>query len=212
MTPALPLPFGVIRRLLVGSPAGMLAAAARPHDPADYAHPELDGSGPVAADFPLGKTAPGASLDRWPARPLDGCTEPLAAGVPDLRGVWEVYQGRMTGHVERIEQAGNRICITTGGLVHDMYCDGTLENGVDDIGGFGDDRIRVAATFEDGVHKLRPGGRWIVMVTRRLDGDELRWRYGPFRNKLRRLTEPPLDHPATAAAAAAADAAAQAGR
>lgn len=27
------------------------------------------------------------------------------------------------------------------------------------------------------------------MVTRGLEGDELRWRYGPFRNKLRRLTE-----------------------
>ena len=133
---------------------------------------------------------------------MDGCTEPLPAGVPDLRGVWEVYDGRMKGHVERIEQAGNRICITTGGLVHDMYCDGTLENGVDDIAGFDGGRIRVAATFENGVHKLRPWAKRIVMVTRSLHGNEMRWRYGPFRNKLRRLTEPPLDHPATAAAAA----------
>ncbi|MDP6605423.1 MAG: hypothetical protein QF664_04075 [Dehalococcoidia bacterium] len=204
MTPAIPV--RTIRRLLAGNPAGVLAAAPRPHDPADYERPELDGAGPVAADFPLGKTAPGATLERWPARVMDGCTEPLAAGVPDMRGVWEVYRGRMTGHVERIEQAGNRICITTGGLVHDMYCDGTLEHGVDDIAGLGGERIRVAATFEKGVHKLRPGGRWIVMVTRRLDGNELRWRYGPFRNRLRRLTEPPLDHPATARAAAAAEA------
>lgn len=179
------------------------AAAARPHDPADYTIPELDGSGPTTVDFPLGKTAPGASLDVWAPRVLDGCTEPLAPGVPDLRGVWEVYDGRMKGHVERIEQAGNRICITTGGLVHDMNCDGTLENGVDDVSGFDGGRIRVAATFEDGVHKLRPWGRFVA-VTRQLEGDELRWRYGPFRNKLRRLTEPPLDHPATAAAAEAA--------
>ena len=62
-----------------------------------------------------------------PDRVMAGCTEPLPPGVPDLRGVWEVYEGRMKGHVERIEQAGNRICITTGGLVHDMYCDGTLK-------------------------------------------------------------------------------------
>ncbi len=82
-----------------------------------------------------------------------------------------------------------------------MYCDGTLENGVDDIAGFEGGRIRVAATFENGVHKLRPWATRIVMVTRSLDGDEMRWRYGPFRNKLRRLTEPPLDHAATAAAA-----------
>jgi len=187
---------------LRGANRKVFAAAARPHDPLDYALPELDGSGPVATDFPLGKTQPGASLDVWPGRELDGCTEPLSPGVPDLRGVWEVYEGRMKGHVERIEQAGNRICITTGGLVHDMYCDGTLENGVDDIAGFEGGRIRVAATFDDGVHKLRPWGKWVVAVTRRLEGDELRWRYGPFRNKLRRLTEPPLDHPATAAAAA----------
>ncbi len=198
-------PLHAIRRVLAGERSKVFAAAARPHDPVDYERPDLDGSGPLATDFPLGKTAPGASLDKWADRVMDGCTEPLAAGVPDLRGVWEVYQGRMKGHVERIEQAGNRICITTGGLVHDMYCDGTLENGVDDIGGR---RIRVAATFENEVHKLRPWAKWFVMVTRRLEGDELLWRYGPFRNKLRRLTEPPLDHPATAAAAAAAAAAA----
>ena len=198
--------FQAFRRLLSGEHNKVLAAAARPHDPADYERPELDGSGPVATDFPLGKTAPGASLDVWPERAMDGCTEPLAAGVPDMRGVWEVYEGRMKGHVERIEQAGNRICITTGGLVHDMYCDGTLENGVDDMGGFEGGRIRVAATFENGIHKLRPWGKRVVFVTRRLEGDELRWRYGPFYNKLRRLTEPPLAHRATAAAAAAADA------
>ena len=192
------------RRLLAGEDNEVFAAAARPHDPLDYVPPALDGSGPVANDFPLGKTQPGASLDVWPNRVMDGCTEPLPPGVPDLRGVWEVYEGRMKGHVERIEQAGNRICITTGGLVHDMYCDGTLENGVDDIAGFEGRRIRVAATFENGVHKLRPWAKRVVAVTRRLEGDELRWRYGPFRNKLRRLTEPPLDQPATAAAAAAA--------
>jgi hypothetical protein len=196
--------FQQVRLLLGGGQSKLFAAAARPHDPADYVLPELDGSGALTADFPLGKTQPGASLDVWPARVMDGCTETLAPGVPDMRGVWEVYEGRMKGHVERIEQAGNRICITTGGLVHDMYCDGTLENGVDDIGGFDGGRIRVAATFEDGVHKLRPWAKRIVAVTRRLEGDELRWRYGPFNNRLRRLTEPPLDHPATAAAAAAA--------
>ena len=197
-------PLRLIRLFFGRNQLAVLAAAARPHDPGDYARPALDGSGPVTADFPLGKTAPGATLDEWPDRVMDGCTEPLAAGVPDLRGVWEVYEGRMKGHVERIEQAGNRICITTGGLVHDMYCDGTLENGVDDIGGLGGGRIRVAATFEDGVHKLRPWAKRVVAVTRRLEGDEMLWRYGPFRNKLRRLTEPPLGHPATAAAAAEA--------
>ena len=183
-----------------------LAAYARPHDPADYELPELDGSGPKAADIPLDRTAPDASWDVWPPRTLDGCREPLAPGAPDLRGVWECYEGRMTGHVERVEQAGNRITITTGGLVHDMFCDGTLENGVDDTVGIGGRRIRVAASFEDGVHKLRPFDKKIVAVTRRLDGEgEMVWRYGPSKNRLRRLTGPPLDHPATRAAAEAAD-------
>ena len=194
----------VIKRFVERPDNAAFAAAARPHDPADYERPELDGSGPVAADIPLDGTKPDASLHVWPQRTLDGCREPLAAGVPDLRGVWEVVDGRMNGHVERIEQAGNRITITTGGLVHDMFCDGTLENGVDDIAGFGGERIRVAATFEDGVHKLRPFAKKVVAVTRRLDGDEMIWRYGPFRNRLRRVDGPPLDHPATRAAAEAA--------
>ena len=194
----------VISQLVSRPDNDAFAAAPRPHDPADYERPELDGSGPRASDIALDGTKPGASLEVWAPRTLDGCREPLAPGAPDLRGVWEVVDGRMRGHVERIEQAGNRITITVGGLVHDMFCDGTLDNGVDDIAGFDGDRIRVAATFEDGVHKLRPFGKKIVAVTRRLDGDEMLWRYGPFRNRLRRLDSPPFDHPATRAAAEAA--------
>ena len=191
----------LIKTLTAGVDNDRFATAARPYDPADYERPELDGSGPRAADIPLDGTTAGGSLDVWPPRTLDGCREPLAEGVPDMRGVWEVTQGRMEGHVERIEQAGNRIVITTGGLVHDMFADGTLENGVDDVAGLDGEHIRVAATFEKGVHKLRPWNKRIVAVTRRLDGDELLWRYGPFRNRLCRLTEPPIDHPATRAAA-----------
>jgi len=194
----------VIRTLVARPNNEAFAAAPRPHDPADYERPELDGSGASASDLPLDGTKPGASLAVWPSRTLAECREPLVSGAPDLRGVWEVVDGRMKGHVERIEQAGNRITITVGGLVHDMFCDGTLEHGVDDVAGFGGDRIRVAATFEDGVHKLRPFGKRIVAVTRRLDGDEMVWRYGLFRNRLRRLDSPPFDHPATRAAAEAA--------
>ncbi|MDH3707887.1 MAG: hypothetical protein OES57_17615, partial [Acidimicrobiia bacterium] len=150
-------------------------AAPRPHDPLDYERPQLDGTGKSTADIPLDGTRPGASFEVWAPRTLDGCREPLAPGVPDLRGVWEVYDGRMKGHVERIEQAGNRITITSGGLVHDMFADGSLENGVDDVAGFDGAHIRVAATFEQGVHKLRPFNKRIVAVTRRLEGDEMRW-------------------------------------
>ena len=178
------------------------ASLARPHDPADYVIPPLDGSGPRAADVPVDRTASDASWNVWPPRTLDGCREPLAPGVADLRGVWECFEGPMAGHVERIEQAGNRIVITTGGLVHDMICDGTLDNGVNDTAGIGGRRIRVVARWKNGVHKLRPWNT-VVAVTRRLDpatGDMI-WRYGLRTNRLRRLSEPPLDHPATKAAA-----------
>ncbi|GJM37470.1 MAG: hypothetical protein DHS20C19_08370 [Acidimicrobiales bacterium] len=177
-------------------------ALPRPTDPGDYELPELDGSGVPVCEIPLDGTKDDASPEVWAPRTLTASREPLALGFPDLRGVWEVYEGRMTGSVHRIEQAGDRITITVGGLVHDMVCDGTLENGVDDIGGFSGSRIRVAATMEDGVHKLRPGGKRIVAVTRRLsdDGTELLWRYGPGRNRCRRLTEIPLDHAPTKAA------------
>ena len=92
------------------------AALARPHDPTDYVIPTLDGSGPKAAHVPKEVTGPDASWNVWPSRILDGCREPLVDGAADLRGVWECYEGPMKGHVERIEQAGNRIAITTGGL------------------------------------------------------------------------------------------------
>lgn len=184
-----------------------MAGYVRPIDPGDYEIPELDGSGPAAADVPVVRTAPDASWNVWPPLVLAGCREPLVAGAPDLRGVWEVVEGKMAGHVERIEQAGNRITITTGGLVHDMFCDATLENGVNDTSGIGGAQVRVAASFEGGVHKLRPFNKKIVAVTRKRDGDEMLWRYGPFRNRLRRLTKPPLEHPATRAAFEAAEAA-----
>lgn len=198
-------PLGWLRRRLNPNyvDPGPLGDLARPHDPADYEIPELDGTGPKAADISLVQTKPDATWNVWPPRVLDGCHEPLAPGAPDLRGVWECYEGRMKGHVERVEQAGNRITITTGGLVHDMFCDGTLENGQDDVAGIGGRRILVAATYEDGVHKLRPFDKKIVAVTRRLDGDEMVWRYGVTKNRLRRLEAPPLDHPATRAAAEA---------
>ena len=165
------------------------AAFARPHDPTDYFVPTLDGSGPKATHVPKGVTGPDASWNVWPLRILDGCREPLVDGAADLRGVWECYEGPMKGHVERIEQAGNRITITTGGLVHDMFCDGTLENGVNDTAGIGGRRIRVAARWKNGVHKLRPWNT-VVAVTRRLDAEngDMIWRYGRRVNRLRRLT------------------------
>lgn len=35
--------------------------------------------------------------------------------------------------LQRIEQAGDRMVVTGGGVIHDMRCDGTAEHGVNDV-------------------------------------------------------------------------------
>ncbi len=153
-----------------------------------------------AAEIPLAKTPPGGYGADMPPPLLAGCTEPLAEGVPDLRGTWRVQEvewklgaapdpDRVSDHVERIEQCGNRICITAGGVIHDMYADGTVENGVKDVAAATGAPISVVCTFEDGVHTLRPVGMDGVEVTRRLDGETLVWAYGPmFVARLERMS------------------------
>ncbi len=140
-----------------------------------------------AVDVPVAKTPPqGWVGGDWPAPVLVGCDEPLVDGAPDLRGVWSVVKGPLKGHVERLEQAGDRVVITAGGVIHDMFANGTLEGGVNDVGA-GGAPISVAARFEDGRLNLYPGDKRVVAVTRYLDGDEMVWRWGPWRNRLRRL-------------------------
>src|ERR1700749_2921638 len=111
-----------------------------------------------------------------------GCEETLVDGAPDLRRLWRdvsVDQDGedagpdhpMIGHLQRIEQCADRIVITGGGIVHDMRCDGTEENGVNDVLEFDfKTPITVVATYEDSVHTLRPVGIPIE-VTRHLEGD-----------------------------------------
>lgn len=82
--------------------------------------------------------------------------------------------------MQRIEQAGDRIIVTAGRVVHDMRCDGTVENGVHDVAEIDlTTPITVVATYEDGVHVLRPVGLPIE-VTRRRDGDQMVWTYVGF--------------------------------
>jgi hypothetical protein len=155
-----------------------------------------------ADDIPVAHTPPGG----WTTLPppvLAGCDEPLARGAPDLRGLWRVVAVDVGGapapadhpihcHVERIEQCGDRVVVTAAGVIHDMRCDGTVERGVDDVAaGRARARIRVVATFEDGVHMLRPVGLPGVEVTRRRDGAHVVWQYGAaFTARLARVAEP----------------------
>lgn len=134
-----------------------------------------------------------------PAPVLGGCDEPLVAGAPDLRGLWRVVDVEwklgdapdpipVADHVERIEQCGDRVCITSTGIIHDMRADGTVEHGVHDVAAAGGQEISVVCTFEGGVHVLRPVGLPDVEVTRRIVGEHLVWEYGPmFTARLERI-------------------------
>ncbi|MXW59687.1 MAG: hypothetical protein F4124_01240 [Acidimicrobiia bacterium] len=149
--------------------------------------PDLQSASTKAVDVPVVRTPPGRWRE-WPTLVLAGCDEPLADGAPDLRGVWQVYRGPLKGHIERNEQAGNRVVITAAGIIHDMFADGTLDGGVRDEG-VGGVQIEVAARFEEGRLNLYLRGKRLV-VTRYRDGDDLVWRYGPYKNRLRRLASP----------------------
>jgi hypothetical protein len=146
-----------------------------------------------ADDIPVGFTPPGGWTEMPPPF-LAECTEPLVAGAPDMRGTWAVVAVETDGaddpthdalgEVQRIEQCGDRVVITAGGIVHDMRADGTEENGVHDVAAADKTTpIVVVATFEDGVHVLRPVGVPLE-VRRRIDGDQLVWEYVGFTARL----------------------------
>lgn len=139
-----------------------------------------------ADDIPVAHT-PEGFWETMPSPVLAGCTEPLVDGAPDMRGLWKVVSAESSGEavdtfvgsVQRIEQCGDRVVITAGGVVHDMRCDGTHENGVNDVAARTAQPITVAASYENGVHVLRPKNMPDITVTREIVGEELIWRYGP---------------------------------
>ena len=153
-----------------------------------------------ASSIPVAHTPPGGYGDVVPPPILAGCDEPLVEGAPDLRGLWvvesvevegEVVAGhRAIGLVQRIEQAGDRLVVTAGGIVHDMRCDGTVEHGVHDVAEVDKQtEITVVAFYEDGVHVLRPVGIPIE-VCRRRDGEQIVWDYLGFTARLGRTSDP----------------------
>jgi hypothetical protein len=150
-----------------------------------------------ADDIPVATTPPGGYGDDWPDPVLVGCTEEIVPHGIDMRGTWRVVEARVDGvpvadhrilgSVQRIEQCGDRVVITAGGIIHDMRCDGTEANGVNDVAEFDKTTpITVVATFEDGVHVLRPVGLPIE-VKRWPDGDDLVWQYVGVTCRLTRL-------------------------
>jgi len=151
--------------------------------------------------IPVAHTPPGGYGSTMPPPILAGCTEPLVAGAPDLRGRWRVVVVERHGgtapdpdpllhHVERIEQCGDRLVVTAQGVIHDMRCDGTKEGGVHDVAAVDGQPIHVVASYEEGAHVLRPVGMPGIEVSRRLDGDRLVWSYaGLFIARLQRVDD-----------------------
>ena len=152
--------------------------------------------------IPVATTPPGGWSGAFPEPVLATCDEPLVAGAPDIRGMWQVAEVLVDGQTvaehpilgtfQRIEQCADRVTITAGGVIHDMRCDGTEEHGVNDVAEFDKQTsITVVASFEDGVHVLRPVGMPIE-VKRWRDGDDLMWQYVGFTCRLVRLGPPEM--------------------
>ena len=155
-------------------------------------------------EIPRARTPPGGYGTEMPGPILAGCTDPLVDGAPDLRGTWKVVDARSDGeplpdahpiwqYVERDEQAGARVVVTAGGVVHDMVADGSHEHGVNDVMAADlTTPITVAATFEDGALVLRPRDVPGVEIRRWRDGDQLVWEYHTaFTARLERLDGDP---------------------
>ena len=116
----------------------------------------------------------------------------------------------MYRHFERIEQCGDRLIVIGGGIIHDMRCDGTIEHGVHDIAARDfKTKITVVATYENGMHVLRPVVRFPLrlvarllghklIVTRRREDADMIWEYTSFTARLRRIggtdAPPPTYH------------------
>jgi hypothetical protein len=148
-------------------------------------------------EIPVAHTPPGG-WSEMPPPILAGCDDEIAEGVPDFRGTWRSFEVEVDGrpepnasHIERIEQAGLRVVITAGGVIHDMVADGSLERGVNDVSARAFVPIRVAARFEGGALVLRPNDAFVA-VTRHLEGDVLVWNVVPLKRvtRMRRVETP----------------------
>jgi len=156
----------------------------------DYCRlPELTGPLVKADDIPKAYT-PGKGYESFPQPILANCTEPLGPGSSDLRGLWQAYTG-LLGHIERIEQCGNRVVVTSAGIIHDFRTDGTLRNGSNDIEPPLNMRTCSSVNFIDGVMTHYAFGL-IPVVRRYLDGDELVWTYpGHGETRMKRICKLP---------------------
>ncbi|MFV2090697.1 MAG: hypothetical protein ACC642_08575 [Pseudomonadales bacterium] len=125
---------------------------------------------------------------------LAECSEALADGVRDLRGLWRSTTPGFD-HVERIEQCGNRTVVTAGGVIHDFFTDGTVANGSRDIEPPSCVNTWVSIEWEDGVMKFHPFGLPYTIVTREKHNDQVVWYYPRLGEvRMERICEVPEQH------------------
>ncbi len=147
--------------------------------------PVLDGNGKAAADIPKGNT-PGCAYDHYPLPVLAQCTEPLIEGAADIRGLWIGVEGGPVGHVERVEQCGRRVVVTSSGIIHDAGPNSTLGENSNDTEGsvlftIGKKeycgRTSASMIWNDDVLDFHVFGWGPVVVKRYLEGEQLVWEY-----------------------------------
>jgi hypothetical protein len=145
----------------------------------------LKGEGLLAKDIAKGNT-PGCRYDRFPAPILAACTEPLVPDAVDMRGLWQGVDGARIGHVERIEQCGARVVVTSSGLIHDSGPNSTGGLTTNDTEGavmfmLGDreycPRTSAEMVWNQGVLDFHVFGWGPVVVRRYLENDQLVWEY-----------------------------------
>lgn len=165
--------------------------------------PPLDGSGKLAREIPKGNT-PGCRYSHFPLPILADCTEPLATGADDIRGLWLGVEGGHIGHVERIEQCGRRVVVTGAGIIHDFGPNSTLGENTDDTQGsvlftVGDKeycpRTSASMIWNEGVLDFHVFGWGPVVVRRYLDGEQLVWEYADgTTTRMNRICQLPEEH------------------
>ncbi|MCX2980904.1 hypothetical protein EYC98_08510 [Halieaceae bacterium IMCC14734] len=165
--------------------------------------PQLDGSGKQAEDIAKGNT-PGCAYSHFPLPILAECTEPLPAGAEDIRGLWHAVEGAHRGHVERVEQCGSRVVVTSSGIIHDYGPNSSAGLNTNDTEGAvlfsvgaRDFCMRTSASmiWEEGVLNFYAFGWGPKVVARYLEGDQMVWEYldGSI-NRMERICLLPEEH------------------
>lgn len=165
--------------------------------------PVLDDTSYRAKHLPKGHT-PGCSYEQFPMPIIGACTEPLAYGVVDIRGLWKAVEGDRVDHVERIEQCGARTVITAAGVIHDSGPNSTEGLPTNDTEGgitfsIGNrqycPRSSANMVWKDNIlnfHLLEWGP---VVVKRYMDGEQLVWEYADGSiTRMERICSVPEEH------------------